>query len=155
MLWRLERSMYGTRDAPLIRKAEVMAAMESLGFTASWVSPCAYFHVERDLVVITHVDDFLCSGPKEQLHWMKTALRDKHELKGTLIGPGPADDKELSFLNRSIRWTSGGLTYEADTKHVRSLLEEWAMDGCRTVGTLGCKDEEKYPTEKPLTDQEA
>ena len=34
---------------------------------------------------------------------------------------------------REIRWTSEGLEYEPDPKHVQILLSEWQLEGCREV----------------------
>ncbi len=38
------------------------------------------------------------------------------------LGPEGADDKEVSVLNRIIRWESQQLLYEADLRHVGTGL---------------------------------
>ena len=54
-----------------------------------------------------------------------------------LMGPGPSDDKEISILNRIVRWTEEGLLYEADPRHVEKLLRDAGMEDCKPITTPG------------------
>lgn len=54
--------MYDTRDVPQIWEDAVKRDMVGLGFHASGLHPVAYHHRERQVVVVVHVDDFLCVG---------------------------------------------------------------------------------------------
>ena len=38
------------------------------------------------------------------------------------------DDKEIALLNRTLIWTSGSITFEADPKHVRGILSYFNFD---------------------------
>ena len=38
------------------------------------------------------------------------------------------DDKEITILNRTLRWTEEGLEYEADSKHVREIVNYFDLD---------------------------
>ena len=56
-------------------------------------------------------------------------LEGRYELKkGGRLGPGPEDCKELTVLNRVLRWTDDGLEYEADPKHRWFLLEKLGLE---------------------------
>ena len=59
---KLNNAMYGTREAPQIWQEVVKSKMESIGFRASMLHPSVYFHQERNLFVLAHVDDFMCLG---------------------------------------------------------------------------------------------
>ena len=44
----------------------------------------------------------------------------------------------MSFLNRILRWTPEGITYEADPRHVEMLIKEFPLTG-GSVKTAGIK----------------
>ena len=71
---KLLKAMYGTRDAPQVWYGEVKKVMAALGFTQSVLNPCSYFHSDRLIRVLVHVDDFLCSGTEENLQWLKDEI---------------------------------------------------------------------------------
>ena len=55
------------------------------------------------------------------------------------LGPEPTDDKEVSILNRVIRWTEDSLLYEADPRHVEKLMRDAGLEDCNALGTPGVK----------------
>ena len=83
---------------------------------------------------------------------MEAALESKYELKkGGRLGPGPADDREATCLNRVIRWCDDGLEYEADPRQVEKLVEELDLVGANGCVSPGAKPlAEQYAVDKPL-----
>jgi hypothetical protein len=124
--------MYGTRDAPQIWAGEVSKALESLSFTRSVLQPSVYFHREREMVVIVHVDDVLCSGTAKNCEWLYNSLRHKYDLKSSVLHPGSND--EGRYLNRRIRWVGAEIELEGDDKHAKVLLHGWVMPQSKTGG---------------------
>ena len=59
---RLKKAMYGTRSAPRMWQKVVKQTMTDMGFSSCITTPCLYYHQARDIFVVAHVDDFLCSG---------------------------------------------------------------------------------------------
>ena len=57
-----------------------------------------------------------------------------------VLGPESSDDKEISILNRVVRWAEDCLLYEADPRHVEKLLKECDMEGCKSLTTPGVKE---------------
>ena len=52
--------------------------------------------------------------------------------------PGPNNAKELTVLNRILRYTEAGYEYEADPRQAEKLLESLHLDdGCNSAATLG------------------
>eukprot|EP00969_Alexandrium_andersonii_P233792 10323213-Alexandrium_andersonii.AAC.1 len=49
------------------------------------------------------------------------------------LGGGPSDLQEVKLLNRIIRWTPGGLLYEADPRHAEQLLRDMLKSECSGV----------------------
>ena len=54
--------------------------MTGMKFKECVTQPGIYFHEDRLLQVVSHVDDFLCVGPKESLRWFEGALKQKYEI---------------------------------------------------------------------------
>ena len=47
---------------------------------------------------------------------------------GRFLGPDPKDDKEVVILGRIVKYRKWGITYEADPKHRRLLMERFGFD---------------------------
>ena len=99
-------------------------------FTQGSASPCRFVHEFRGLACSVHGDDFTSTGPKNELDWLEAQLKDKHELrKGGRLGPGDEDAKELTVLNRVLRYTPDAFEYEADPRQAEKLQEGLSLDG--------------------------
>ena len=95
---------------------------------------CVFRHKQRQLVCSVHGDDFSVSGPCSSLNWFEEGMKSKYELTvGGRLGPGHDDEKEISVLNRIIRWTPKGIQYEADPRQVEKLLREIELEGANGV----------------------
>jgi len=149
----LNKAMYGTRDAPLIWRATVDQTMAELGFATSIFQPGVYFHVERQIRVMTHVDDFLVTGSFENTTWFENELCKLFDITSTTLGKH--HEHEVSYLNRRLRWTKGGLTIEGDSKHVITLLKEWGMEQCKGLATPVSRDEVLNSGSAKLSDKDA
>ena len=106
--------------------------MASLGFKECITQPGIYYHRERNIKVVSHVDDFLCVGAEEDLIWFREALGKKYEIKSKMLSQ---TNPEVTFLGRKIIWCADGPEIEADSKHVRVLLEEWGLTECNPCDT--------------------
>ena len=150
----LQKAMYGTRAAPVVWQKLVVTTMEKLGFTASKRYPCIFFHPTMDLKVVTHVDDFLCAGPTQNLKWLRDELTKEFDLTSEVLGPGREEVREAKFLGRKIEWRQEGLRYSGDAHHAEVLIDEWAMHDSRPVVSPGTADEkssiEPEMEKKPL-----
>ena len=145
LVWRLQKAMYGTRDAPAIWQKEVRRTMGALQFRCSKYNSCVHAHIERDILVNVHVDDFLCLASRTNLEWFYQQLSKEYLLKRDVLGPGEDEVREIEFLGRQLRWCAGGLEYEADRKHVQVLLREWDMTNCSGVVSPGVKETPGVP----------
>ena len=98
------------------------------------------------LACSVHGDDFTSTGPKNELDWLEAQLEGRYELRrGGRLGLGDGDAKELTVLNRVLRYTPDGFEYEADPRQAEKLLEGLKLDGqCNGAATPGLK---------PLTEQ--
>ena len=95
--------------------------MNASGFHECITQPGIYYHESKALQVVSHVDDFLCIGPRQALRWFSQALKEKYEIKVNELNE---EKREVAFLGRRIRWSEEGINIEADPKHVGILLRE-------------------------------
>ena len=96
-----------------------------------------------NLKIVSHVDDFLVSGRKKDLAWLRACMEKEFEITSEVLGPDPGEVPEVRFLGRVIRWTSRGYEYEGDPKHATTLLKEWGLEDSKVVKTPGVHDEKK------------
>ena len=108
----------------------------------SLVAPSCYYNAEHDMKVVVHVDDFLCTGEKKDLRWLEIELKKHFQLKSEILGPDKGEVNATGFLGRTISWNDWGLTYSADSKHVKILLKEWDLGFGKPVVSPGSKDDD-------------
>ena len=146
---RLNRTLYGTRDAPVAWLRAVRQDMEALGFQECKVTTGVFVHPDRDVRVVTHVDDFLVAGEYNDIAWLRDEMLKKYELKVQIAGWEPGDENEMAFLGRTITLSDDGVTMEGDDKHVVRLQEEWGMEACSAVSTPYVKPAQVFETSVP------
>ncbi len=145
---KLQKSMYGTRDAAANFASMVMDTLRGMGFEIGVFNPCLCRHAGRGLMLFYHGDDFVCLGPADNIQWFADAL-NKHlivKVRGVL-GGGDNDLKEITLLNRIVRWgaTQNGtsfLEWEADPRHAEIIIKQLGLNGAmkaKAVSTPGLK----------------
>jgi len=137
MCAKLKKSMYGTRDAAQNWGYAYTQFMCDTGFVRGQSSPCVFWNPERVLRCVVHGDDFTVLGHKEDLNWFWTEISKKFESKHRgRIGPEESDLKEIRILNRIVTWTTSGIQYEADQRHVEICLQEVGLeDSSKPIST--------------------
>ena len=91
---------------------------------------------------VVHGEDFTIEGEDGDLNWIQKELKSWFDIKVRgRLGPEPEDDKEITILGRIVRWRSWGITYEADPKHRRLIIEYFGLDEkSRKLTTNGSKE---------------
>ena len=79
--------------------------IESLGFIQGANEPCAFLHPDRDLNIVTYVDDVLADGDEEDIKWFFRQLRSRFECK------------ETEWLQRAVETVPGKLTVNLLSQH--------------------------------------
>ena len=65
----------------------------------------------------------------DQIKWIEEQLKSEYAIKVEVLGPEPELSKEITILNRSIRWCGDKLEYEADSRHAEVIIQE-----CEVIG---------------------
>ena len=140
---KLDMSMYGTRDAAKNWQECYTSHLESIGFIAGVANPCLFVNHNHKLKTLVHGDDYVTTGSREGLKWMKGELEKKFKIKTSIIGSEEEDEKELKILNRIIRMTPKGIEYEADLRHAELISEEMLVSDSKGVDTPGVREDDK------------
>ena len=136
---KLKKAMYGTRDAPQIWSQVVQEAMENLGYKQSAFQPAVYYHPELDVIVVVHVDDFLATGDGKSLEVLYRELSKKFEIKRKVLSM--EDERETTYLNRTLRVSERGVEIIGDAKHSDILQKEWGLqESSKEVNTPSLKE---------------
>ena len=137
----LRKALYGTRDAPQNWQSEVRRTLESLGFRRYALQPSVYIHDAKEILLVTHVDDFLGAASQDALDWVYKEVSKVHELKQKIISSAPEDAQETTCLNRKLKWNEANwMSYEGDEKHADVLLRDWGLVHCRAVSSTLTKE---------------
>ena len=132
--------LYGMRLASRGWESEYTRRLADIGLMVGKVSPCCFYRGQCDVGCVVHGDDFVLEGDAKDLYDVAANLSKHWIVKiRAVMGPDAGDDKEVSVLNRILRWESQELCYEADPRHVEKLLKEMDMGNCKPVTSLGVK----------------
>ena len=152
---KLRRCLYGTRDAPARWEAYLTGELAKMGFVRGLASPCCFYNAKTEVQCIVHGDDFVFVGTGEDLSKIEKQMQTGFLIKlmGRLGGDA-SDCKELCILNRVLRWTPGGIRYEADPRHAEILVKS-LTDGLHSIGTPGVRLKPVIEEDEPLPEYEA
>ena len=120
-------------------------------------SPVVFWNEERDISVVVHGDDFTFEGEDEDLKWILEKMKEWFELtvRG-ILGPEVGDDKEVVILGRIVRWEEWGVSYRADPRQRKLILEYFGLDdeSKELVGT-GSKEDAEEGDEEEVSKEES
>ena len=115
----------------------------------------------RDLRTSIHGDNFSSLGARQDLEWFEAELTKVCDIKlEGLLGPPdePDCDHQLATLNRLLTWTSSGIEWEADPRHVKIVLQALGLADCKGVSAPGVKEktngdveEDEFLSDEKLT----
>ena len=128
-------SMHGTQDAAANWEAAYREVLLKGGFTQGTASSCHYIHSDGTTPLVVHGDDFIATGTQAQLKRLQKILENEYEVKSQTCGPWDGADRSIRVLGRVITFTSGGIGYEADPRHIEAALAAYDMGECKSVTT--------------------
>ena len=157
LVGKLDKAMYGTRDAPAMWQEHLEGTFKEARFTPSKVAPCVYFHPELHVCAVAHVDDVLFEGRREALDEILKRLRTTYALKAEILGPDKerGEVREGRFLGRTIYWGEFGLTWSGDTKLVDEMLRDWKLEDSNSAITPGTCEDDNTKRDSPMSASEA
>ena len=141
MCGKLNKSLYGTRDAAQNWEHAYIEFLESIGFVSGVASPCIFHNKDKNVRVVVHGDDFTLLGSADNLDWFRKEISKRFEVKFRgRLGPGDKDDKSIRILNRVITWSDDGIEYEADQRHAELIIRHLGLKSdSKPVGSPSTK----------------
>ena len=135
----LQKGMYGTQDASNLWQNDYLELLEKNAYVRGRSNAATVYNPISGTRGLVHGDDFMVLGDEDALNELDVVLRSRYELKrlGTL-GPEPKDDKEVTFLNRIIRYVEGStpkVEWESDSRHVELIVRELGLEHAKGVDT--------------------
>lgn len=125
---RLQKALYGTRDAPMSWQNHISEVLAEMGFQKGAAQPCLLKHRTRDIQLAHHVDDFfLVIGLESDLVWFKKMMNQEFETTSEVLGPEAHNSRKVTFVNRIIRWLPMALPWRATPNMQRLFFASWAL----------------------------
>ena len=151
MCGRLNKCMYGTRDAAKRWEETYTRHLLDLGLEQGKASPCCFTHRARDIQCVVHGDDFTFLGEDADLDWIQVALAEKFDIKiRGRLGDGPGNVQEMRILNRIVQYGPHGITYEADQRHAEIIIQQFGLTKANSTVSPGEKDRKPEEYSPPL-----
>ena len=154
---RLRRWLYGMRGAAQGWEKNYKERMQSIGLKPGKSTTAAFFDEESETRLVVHGDDFTFLGYPEQLEKIEEQMKEWYEVKVRgWLGSEPGDCKRISILNMDVTWDGEKITYTADSKHAKTIIEEMSLKEGSTGLKWPCtKEEVKEDEEQEVSKEEA
>ena len=81
IVWRLQRGMYGTRDAAAAWEREWTKTLSSVGFESGVSSPALLHSEKLDAFMVVHGDDIITVGNDEALSEVERVMSSHYTMK--------------------------------------------------------------------------
>ena len=130
--------MYGTRDAAQAWQEEYEETLKEFKLNQGLASPCHFSRQQTGTNVLVHGDDFVVLARRGEASVVRKGMEKKYSVEVQMIGPRHDDPKEMKVLNRTVRWTREGISYEADEKHAEKLIKSCGVVEGATAVTPRC-----------------
>jgi hypothetical protein len=135
---KLKKALYGLREAPRAWFLRLKKALLSFGFQQSTHDQCLFFkRVAAGLVIVlTHVDDMLCIGPRELLEELRTLMKKEFKQITEKVDPD-----EFPYLGFMAKYDRKARTLELrQTKYIDLLKDKIGDHAGRTPSAPATQD---------------
>ena len=114
--------------------------------------PSAFLDVEKQVILIVHVDDLLIFGPLKLIQEFYEELQSKVLLKlvGLLKNPGD----EVMYVGHKLRMIKGGFSWSGGDKLITALLEETGLQHAKCMSTPAVRPTAQQEVEAELLQQQ-
>ena len=117
IVWRLQRAMYGTRDAAAARGREWTRTLNSVGFESGVSNPALLHCKKLDAFMVVHGDDFITLGDSEALSEVERVMSSQYTIKVRAVLRG------AELIVKSLNLERGkGVTTPSVKKRLEDVL---------------------------------
>lgn len=132
---RLKRWLYDMRKAAAVWEEDYAKRKEAEGCRKGNGAPTVVYNAKTEVRAVVHGDDFTFSKARHELDKMLVKMEKWYDIKNRCtMGSGEAEIKEVTNLERAVRWTEEGIEYEAAEVHRTKLMKaEGVEEASNTV----------------------
>jgi hypothetical protein len=125
-VWKLNNSLYGTKQAPRMWKEHLVETLSSLGFNASILDDALFHNADFSILLHMHVDDGLIAGKsRSAILCFIEKLREVYSLK--------VNEKPKQHLGYTFDWRQDGSLYIHQSDFTLKILDKFGMAGANPV----------------------
>ena len=133
--------LYGAKSSGVRWQNTLHPFLVSLGFIQGRNEPCAFFHPEKKIALLSYVDDLLLRSSLANSEWFYERLKERFDCKDVQwLEKG----KPLDHLGMTIFKDDTGV-YISMQDYIRTMLVKLGMKGCASPGI-------KTPIKKAIDD---
>jgi len=134
VLWKLNKAIYGLRNAPKLWQDHFAAELQKLGLVRLKSDPNLYYDYAKQTYLLVYVDDVMLFGPKAALAELVQQIQSKVLLQvtGHLV-PG----ETVKFLGRQLTHNGDSVHFSSLNTYVDDVLAEFDLSNCKMASTPG------------------
>ncbi|MBW0478013.1 hypothetical protein O181_017728 [Austropuccinia psidii MF-1] len=127
-VWKLNKSLYGTKQAPRQWKAHLVSTLCKLDLASADTDECLFFNTERTLFLHIQVDDGFIIGEKAKIikHFL-TQMSKSYSIK--------RKKKPTQHLGYTLSWQQNGSVILHQKDFCSKILEEFNMSLSNSIKT--------------------
>ena len=129
-LWVLRRCLPGQRNAASRWYEFLKEKLATLGFLSSEIQPSLFRHMDRPLVICSHVDDLMMAGVEDSLNWCLDEFKKLFTVTCGGVFPGVYQDPDeaVRFLKRRHFFTEDGVVVQPHEKYIPALVKLYKLE---------------------------
>ena len=147
-LWKLNRMLYGLRDAPAAWQNHLSDLLVAAGYQRGVFEPSLFWHPEHHVYVLVHVDDLHATGPDHAVQQLMKDLQKELVMK---ISKMMGEDDEYSFLKAVRGMTKDSVTMWPQDGYILETAKQLELDTSRGATTPMTKLKEEKDDLEPLS----
>ena len=138
------------RPAASAWERDYTAKMEDVGYVRGKSAPTVFLNSARGVRCVVHGDDFTFLAPRKEKDNIVNSMSAWYDIKvRAVVGNELGEQKEITILNRMLRWSPGEITLEADPVHAQRIVEEMGLEvGSKGLDAPTVKDKAEDPEEQ-------
>ncbi|MBW0475787.1 hypothetical protein O181_015502 [Austropuccinia psidii MF-1] len=126
-VWRLRKSLYGTKQAPRMWKSKLASVSNSLGLISTQSDESLFINAKKLLLLHVHVDDgFIISQSENKITEFLTKLNSIFKLK--------SKKRPTQNLGYSLKWGDDRVVIN-QMDLITKTLQQLNMDDCNPIKT--------------------
>jgi hypothetical protein len=125
-VWRLNESLYGTKQAPRQWRKHLVSTLKQIGFDSSPLDESLFYNCDRSIMLHMHVDDgFLVGSDRSQVLQTLEDIQHHYKIK--------IKECPTQHLGYTLNWKEDGSVHVNQADFTQKILQDFCMDDSNPV----------------------